>query len=233
MPLLAKYPLLRRMLGRPPLRHPLFKFLKRRMPLHEFRVVVDVGANEGDKAAEYLQHFPNARIWAFEPVSATCAKLRARFAPEPRVEVRQEALGSSQTTARILVSGISVSNRIVTREEPGSRYERVAVATGDAFLAGAGITEIDFIKIDTEGHDLEVLIGFTEALQRKAIRFIQVEAGMNSTNKLHVPIHDFMQFLEPLGYHIYRIVDQVLEYDNRAILRRADLIFWRGRTPAG
>lgn len=78
-----------------------------------------------------------------------------------------------------------------------------------------------------------MLIGFTDALRRKAIRFIQVEAGMNSTNKLHVPIHHFTQFLEPLGYHIYRIVDQVLEYDNRAILRRADLIFWRGRTPAG
>jgi hypothetical protein len=71
-------------------------------------------------------------------------------------------------------------------------------------------------------------MGFAAALQRKAIRFLQVEAGMNSTNELHVPIQHFMQFLEPLGYHLYRVTGQVRELDGRGILRRADLIFWRG-----
>lgn len=233
MPAFAKAPaMLRRILaGRPPQprRDPLFKFLERTAPLGEFRVVLDVGANVGKTTAHYLQHFPNAKVWSFEPVSATCAMLRARFANEPRVQVRQEALGSTQSIAPMQLARSSVASRIVDHEDPGGRYERVSVRTGDAFLAETGLSTVDFLKIDTEGHDLKVLMGFTAALRRGAIRFLQVEAGMNSTNVRHVPIHDFMQFLEPLGYHLYRVTRQVPEFDGRGILRRADLVFWRGQ----
>lgn len=232
MPAFANaHAVLRRMFGRRPRRRrdPVLKFLELSTPLDEFQVVLDVGANVGKLTAQYLQHFPNAKVWAFEPVPATCNALRARFAYEPRVEIRQEALGSSQSTAPMQVAGTSVMNRIVDHADPGGRYEHVSVRTGDAFLAETGLPAVDFLKIDTEGHDLKVLIGFSAALRRKAIRFIQVEAGMNSTNMRHVPIHDFMRFLEPLGYHLYRVTGQVPEYDGRGILRRADLIFWRGK----
>ena len=209
-------------------RDPVFKFLERSTPLGEFQVVLDVGAHLGNTTAQYLQHFPNARIWAFEPVSATCAALRARYAHEPRVDVRQQALGSARSTAPMLIAGLTSMCRIVDQMDPGSTYEQVPVATGDGFLADAALPAVDFLKIDAEGHDLKVLVGFTAALQRKTIRFLQVEAGMNATNATHVPIQHFMQFLEPLGYHLYRVTGQVPELDGPGILRRADLIFWRG-----
>jgi hypothetical protein len=154
--------------------------------------------------------------------------LRAR-----RVEIRQEALGSARSAASMLAKGTSVMSRIVDDVDPAGDYAQVSVTTGDIFLAEAGLSSIDFLKIDTEGHDLKVLIGFTAALRRKAIRFLQVEAGMNVTNARHVPIQSFMQFLEPLGYHLYRVVGQVPELDGRGILRRADLVFWRGKDAAG
>jgi FkbM family methyltransferase len=222
--------MLRRIFGRPPplRRDPVFKFLERQTPLDEFQIVLDVGAHLGNTTNQYLHHFPNARVWSFEPTPATCDRLRARFASEPRVEVRQEALGSSRSIAPMMAAGTSVMNRIVDHEDPDGRYERVSVRTGDDFLAEAGLPEVDFLKIDTEGHDLQVLIGFTAALRRKAIRFLQVEAGMNATNRRHVPIQHFMQFLEPLGYHLYRVLGQMQEWNGPGILRRADLVFWRG-----
>lgn len=214
-------------------RGALFKILARLTPLDDFHVVLDVGANVGNSTAQYLQHFPNAKVWAFEPVLETCDALRARFEREPRVEVLQEALGSVQSTASMRVRGTSVMCAIVDRvdpgHKPGHKYEQVSVNTGDAFLAKTGLPTVDFLKIDTEGYDLKVLIGFTAALQRKAIRFLQVEAGMNSTNLRHVPLQHFMEFLEPLGYHIYRVIGQMPEFGGRGILRRADLIFWRGK----
>jgi FkbM family methyltransferase len=234
MPVFANAPvMLRRIFGvRQPPRRPhysFFRLLAQSTPLDEFRVVLDVGANVGNMTARYLHHFPNAKVWSFEPVSATCDLLRARFAGEPRVQVRQEALGSGQSTASMQVEGTSTGNMIVDHEESGGCYERVPVKTGDGFLAETGLPAVDFLKVDTEGHDLKVLMGFTAALRRGTIRFLQVEAGMNSTNKRHVPIQDFMQFLEPHGYHIHRVINQVLEYDGRGILRRADLLFWRGK----
>jgi FkbM family methyltransferase len=220
---------LRRILRKPSRCPHGLRLLAQARPLDSFRIVLDVGANVGKTTALYLEHFPNSRIWSFEPVPATCDVLRTRFAGEPRVQVRQEALGSDRHTALMRAVGTSVSNMIVEREDPGAHHERVAVNTGDAFLAGAGLSEVDFLKIDTEGHDLDVLKGFSGALQRGAIRLLRVEAGMNSTNRLHVPIQHFLQFLEPLGYHLYRVTSQVMEYDGRGILRRADLIFWRGK----
>jgi FkbM family methyltransferase len=233
MPAFTSTPaMLRRMFrGRPRRspRDPFFHLLAKAAPLDEFRVVLDVGANIGEMTARYLEYFPNAKVWSFEPVSATCDALRTRFANEPRVQVRKEALGDHQYIALMQAVGTSVGNMIVDREDAGGRYEPVSVRTGDGFLAETGLPVVDFLKIDTEGHDLRVLMGFTAALQRKAIRILQVEASMNSTNKRHVAIQDFMQFLEPLGYHLYRVTHQVLEYDGRGILRRADLIFWRGK----
>ncbi|NJO32722.1 MAG: FkbM family methyltransferase [Rhodospirillales bacterium] len=232
MPIFAKgFRIVRRIFRERPQRQrgPSFKFLKAAASLDDFHAVLDVGANVGNMTALFLQQFPNAKVWAFEPVCATCAALRARFANEPRVEIRQEALGCVHSTAPMLMAGMSTTMyRIVDHVDPIRDHEQVTVNTGDGFMAEVGLSAVDFLKIDTEGHDLKVLMGFTAALERKAIRFLQVEAGMNATNSLHVPIQQFMQFLEPLGYHLYRVVGQVAEVNGPGILRRADLVFWRG-----
>jgi FkbM family methyltransferase len=203
----------------------LFSKLDAVMPLAEFRVVLDVGANVGAMTGGYLDHFPQSRVWAFEPIAATCARLRARFAGHPRVMVVQAALGAESGRALMRVTRDSVGCWIEEGAALDNDHESVALETGDAFLADAGLSHVDFLKIDTEGHDLKVLHGFAGALRRKAIRFLQVEAGMNATNRRHVPLHEFQQFLEPLGYHIFRIFHQSPELGGRRILRRADVVF--------
>ena len=50
----------------------------------------------------------------------------------------------------------------------------------DIYCESKGISEIDFVKIDTEGSELSILKSFKEMLSNGKIRFIQFEYGMTS-----------------------------------------------------
>jgi hypothetical protein len=62
-------------------------------------------------------------------------------------------------------------------------------------------------------------------LQGERVDIVQVEAGMNPLNKLHVPISDFLNFLSGYGYYLFQIYEQRLEQDGRPLLRRSNPVF--------
>jgi hypothetical protein len=76
------------------------------------------------------------------------------------------------------------------------------ITTIDKFCLKNGIDYIHFMKIDTEGHELEVLKGAASLISREAIGIIQFE--FNEMNVLsRVFLRDFYRLLE--GYNIYRL----------------------------
>ncbi len=54
-------------------------------------VAFDVGANIGQTTEVILEHYPNAQIFAFEPVSATFAAYKERFGNRQNVTPNQLA----------------------------------------------------------------------------------------------------------------------------------------------
>jgi hypothetical protein len=106
---------------------------------------------------------------------------------------------------------------------PGPK-EEIELTTGDQFCEQHGISNINFLKIDTEGFDLKVCAGFVRMLAKQDIDLLQVEAGMHAGNQLHVPFEAFKAYLEPLGYSVFRIYNQSLER-NRPQLRRSNIVF--------
>jgi hypothetical protein len=108
----------------------------------------------------------------------------------------------------------------------GTGTEEVAIERLDEFCGRNSIREIGFLKVDTEGYDLEVLKGATALFNQGRIGIVQLEAGMNPQNDLHVPLRDFMDFLEPRGYSLLGIYEQQNEWptaDPR--LRRSNPLF--------
>jgi len=112
-------------------------------------------------------------------------------------------------------------------EFPEGRHKDVELAemrTLVSFCQEQGIGEIDFLKIDTEGYDLEVLKGAEQMLDSHQISFIQVEAGMNPSNKKHVSLEKFKEYLEPKEYLLFGIYEQASEKSN-VFLRRCNALF--------
>ncbi|MEO6786366.1 MAG: FkbM family methyltransferase, partial [Chthoniobacteraceae bacterium] len=153
--------------------------LSRKFSLDDFKVVFDVGANEGQTIASFQKSFPRAAIHAFEPVSKLFDRIRANVSLAPSTHVHQLALGDAPGKAMINVRDDQTSSLIEGPEELHKHREEVDVTTLDAFVKQFQVPMINYLKIDSEGYDLNVLKGSKGMLEAEKIDFIQVEAGFS------------------------------------------------------
>lgn len=186
------------------------RLLARRLRREETGVLLDVGANAGGYTRLLATLCPAARVFAFEPHPATFRRLSetdlaragkvqlvncALSAVEGRMNLHDFADGDGSTQASLSGDAVGLfSSRTVSH--------KVAVTTIDAFMATNGIAEIAFLKIDTEGHDIEVLRGAKAAIGRRAIRMIQFEF-IPANVATRVFMRDFFDALP--GYKLYRL----------------------------
>jgi hypothetical protein len=119
----------------------------------------------------------------------------------------------------------SVDNKIIADSSGSGKVDRVRCISGDEFCRQAGIKHIDFLKIDTEGHEVDVISGFLQMLKKRKISFIQLEVGMNVENKKHANWRNISTYMEEIGYNIFGIYEQVRELGDGTPLRRADIVF--------
>jgi FkbM family methyltransferase len=195
---------------------------RRFFPELEMRNIFDVGAHHGESATEYSILYPQARIDSFEPVRASFVEMQRRTAGNPRIHCHNLALGSRREESTMDTSaGHSSMFKISDHGD-----ERVRVVTAADFCCEKRIDRINFLKVDTEGFDLEVLYGAQTLIEDAAIDLIEVEAGMNPENDIHVYFDKFTSYLYGYGYRIFGIYEQGPEGPtNSAKLRRSNIIF--------
>lgn len=176
------------------------------------KIVFDVGAHCGETAGRFATDFPAARIYSFEPVQSSFATLAAAAAAWPNVECHHLALGDREMEIEIALQPDSQTNTLLARasDSPGARKEKVTVTTVDAFAASHGISRIDLLKIDTEGFELAVLAGASRLLTDGAVGAIFVEASLDPDDKVHTPLSQITKVLEPLGFRLTSLYDQVI-----------------------
>ena len=212
---------------KPPVKEALvFRHIRKFFPNYSPDVMFDVGANIGQSCLSYAQSFPEASIYAFEPVPATFDLLRTAVADTPSIRPWNLGLSNKTGTAAMELSRASVGSKIVAGDAAKNPAAvQVQTMRGVEFCREQGIERIGFLKIDTEGHDLNVLRGFVGMFD--AIQFIQVEAAMCRYNPKHVLFRDFDEFLSAHGFHLFYLYEQTFEFQKggRAALRRADPVF--------
>jgi len=204
-----------------------------RLPGLKVRVVVDVGANLGQSSIEFLRWFPTAQIYCFEPVEDTFRQLQLKLKGYDRIHSFRMALGASRGKRWMSHQGSPDMYRLINRKDALTMEdplrEEVNLDTLDAFCLSSQLDHIGYLKIDTEGADLEVLRGSEAMLKAHRIDLVQVEAGMNCRNELHVPFEALKEFLESRGYFLFGIYHQMPEwFTNQPHLRWSDLVFVSG-----
>lgn len=140
-------------------------------------IVFDVGANRGSWTREALHRLPNATVHAFEPIPETFGHLAQALGDSPRVRINRLAL--SDRTRNDLKMWIEASDGTMSsatsRISETSAEVVVPSMTGDEYIRASEIRQVDLLKIDVEGHELQVLTGFSQALADGRVDLVQFE----------------------------------------------------------
>lgn len=126
---------------------------------------IDVGANVGYWSRFLLDRIgPTGAIHAFEPDPRSVAVLRRNLA-DPRGHVVEGAVGATRGTTT-LYSDPTQSGLNSTLPFHGGLVFEVPIVSIDGYVADARITRVDFVKIDVQGGEIDVLHGAIATLER-------------------------------------------------------------------
>lgn len=213
----------------PPHGHDVQSDIKRLLPAARFSVILDVGANIGQSAIPLAEAHPAATVHCFEPSKSNYERLAKAAARFERIKPHNVGAGDVEATKHLAIAERSTRHHILDTESHATPTETVQVITIDGFCEENSIGHVDYLKIDTEGYDLNVLLGARNLLLDNRIDFVQVEAGFGPKNTTHAPYSIIAQQLEQLGYFPFGFYEQKHEWrEGKLNLRRSDVVFVSG-----
>ncbi len=179
-------------------------------------VLFDVGGNKGAFTKHLLEAWQglNYQIYVFEPSAKTFEVLRSALLDRPYLHLINLGLGETPGKTELFYdkegSGLaSVYHRDLShRDIDFSGRESIELTTLDIFCEKQGITSIDFLKLDVEGHELSVLKGAKRMFAERRIRIVQFEfGGCNIDSRTY--FRDYYNFFSG-EFQLYRILSNGL-----------------------
>lgn len=177
-------------------------------------VIIDVGANFGVMSLQFAKMASEGKVYSFEPTHYALGKLKRNLELNPDIAKRIEVINSfisskSETTANIK----AYSSWKVNSEKPSDELhpqhhgaakstESVGSITLDAFCQSAQLKRLDFIKIDTDGHEYEILQGAHKALAQFRPQII-FEIGLYVMTEKNIDFNFYSNYFKELNYVMY------------------------------
>lgn len=162
---------------------------------------VDIGANKGDILEQFIAAAPQGQFLAFEPIPVHAQSLRERF---PAVEVFDIALSDRDGAATFYY----VPNRDAWSGLQKQRYPDAAQPT-EIRVQLRRLDEVvgpdrcvDFIKVDVEGAELEVLQGAVATLKRCRPMVLFEHAKLHNENYSTTPEQVYRLLVDECGMEV-------------------------------
>lgn len=183
-------------------------------------LVVDIGANIGDYSILLSNLVASSgKVYSFEPTSSTFNKLQERLSKLScnNVYPFKKAIFSHNTQIEFneFPDDFSVWNSFgkpqMLDPQGSGKYipiintEIIEAVSLDSFCKTNNIYKIDYLKIDVEGAESDVLQGSIELLRNKNIGFIQFEISQNMLEGFNRNAKSTFDILIQNGYECHRI----------------------------
>jgi len=168
------------------------------------KTIIDIGANIGTFTLYAAINAPGATVYAMEPEPGNYGMLIQN--------IRQNGLSKRVTTLQAAMSGaagnailhisphVSGGHSLFKHSSTGADAVTVNIMTLGDLLSEKKIDVCDFLKLDCEGAEYEILYSLPAETLNK-IRCIAVECHLFSGNPLHRP-EKLKMFLEEKGFDV-------------------------------
>ena len=144
--------------------------------------IIDCGANIGLCILYWKQLYPAAHITAFEPDPNVFKTLvwNCKHWELTNVELINKAVWSSETELPFWAEGADAGRLLQSSELNDKSSTTVVTANLRDYLQG----EVDFLKVDIEGAETEVLLHCADCLQRIANVFVEYHSFVGKEQEL-------------------------------------------------
>ena len=132
-----------------------------------------------------------------EPIILLLSRISALSGPAKVIAVRK-ACSSSAGTGALHIVGIGTGTNSLTCAEHAESFEQVELISIDDYCHTSNISHVSLLKIDAEGHDIEVIKGATRMLQQQDIDVLQFEYNQRWIFNCSF-LRDVFNILSPFG----------------------------------
>lgn len=169
-------------------------------------VALDIGSNLGLVSLRLAARVgPGGQVHAFDPQPRMQQYFRRTLELNPNLPITFHAIGLGARTAKLRLAipqenAGAASLRESASERPGIELVDVPVRALDDYASEAGIRHVDFIKMDVEGFEAQVILGARELLTHARPRVILLEE--NNPDR-ETGLSPALQALLDHGYFLY------------------------------
>jgi len=167
-------------------------------------IVFDIGANMGSMTIPLANHAGSAgRVFSFEPGPVLFKRLETNVMLNPRLKERIECvrLGLSNQKGSLFwqeeMSTVNRGNAYLSNDKTGTRVDVIEL---DTFVTKRNIQKLDFMKIDVEGMELEVIQGGGNSIAR----FLPIIL-FETSPEFHEKTAQVFKILSDLSYNFFEI----------------------------
>lgn len=187
-------------------------------------VCIDIGANIGYYAL--LAAKKGGFVHAIEPLPANIEvlKINIELNHYKNIKVYQLAIGSSEGKQEFLTSehfNCGVIKTDILKDRPFIKSVMVDMMTLDNFCKEQNINKVDFIKMDVEGYEVEIIKGMRKTLEimsKNSMLFIEIHPKAIKGRK---PIFEMLDIVESYGFTIDTIQNPTIKIKSFEELKRS------------
>lgn len=194
--------------------------------------IFEVGAADGRDCVLYTTIFPNAKVFAFEPLPDSFLKVEEKAKINKSIIPFNVAVSSQKGTANFYKTELEDASSLLQSQVTNSTFDvyqkvkgviEVQTDTIDNICKENKISKIDLLKIDAQGAELEILKGAMNIIKANNINLIYVEVQFIQLYKNAPSYHEIANLLTNNNFRLHNFYGLV--HNQKGQLAWGDALF--------